>query len=730
MTLITRDLVSAERLLRVLDQGGWTSMTELAEMSGRVRNHMARDLGVLEQQGLIVTNPDTDAGIPYLLTDAARNGIKALDRANGEGEDETATPAGHVALRFDEIEFDPDNARTDTGLEQESIDEFADGIAERGILQKPRVRMTSDGRWRLVMGERRVRAWGRLIERGVWPADHREILSIHEGGDADVLEAGLVENLHRADLNNLEIAVGIRTLHERHHRTVQQLAKVADRTDRYIQIALKVTHPKTGASAEDKARYVESERAYHAAKARNETIKRTFTWEDLRDTVTVPKYVTALEKRDRLTLLIAELALKSFNDVNALHQTNDGEFVGAGRMTGLTRISTPPGGGHWSSAETLYLVNDKRNPIGDTQAAVTPLAEAWIREQLGPVEHGDLGEALLAWVTELRLEVLGGFGEQLRKEGDTFGTTFLKPPPPRPADPPPVAPPAPEPVVPEHLVGLQVRPDDRAPPRDDFAAAIREVNTTPQEVPASLTSDAARDAAPETGAAPANPQPAARNLTDAEFLALTEVIHKTTKEGVEARGGQMRGAKVASDFSSCRHAVVANGLTIKRMIMFIQASSGTGFLCVPTQAAWDLIQQVDDETLEGAQHEGLAREQLIAHEASGQRYYTSWLTVPAAVRAEPEAFDPAPLPDITERVASQPTDEDELEDESAAVFLAKTFNYVARAFRPDDAIGTEVAALTEDAAREIGEGLAASGRYDEVAVVDRSGRLIKHWGRG
>jgi len=714
---LTSLILQNESLLRAIKREEASTPSWLAGETGRDLSNLSKSLKILEAEDLIAREP-------IRLTEAGEQAVAALDRAAGNLRVDEAPPAGHVALRFDEIEFDPDNARTDTGLEAAIIDEFADSIAEKGILQKPRVRSV-DGRWRLVMGERRVRAWGRLIERGTWPADHVEVLAIHQGDPAEFLEAGLVENLQRADLNNLEIAEGLLLLHERHHRTVKQLTRMIgnNRTDRFVQICLKVAK---GASAEDKARYVESERAYRAAKAKNETIKRTFTWEDLRDTVTVAKHITALEKRDRLTLLVAELALKAFDDVNALHRTPNGEFVGAGRITGLTRISVPPGGGHWSSAETLGLVVDDRAG-GDVLAAITPLAEAWIREQIGAGDGKIAGEALLSWVTDLRVEVLGAFGEQLRKDGDAYGTTFLKPP--KPTLPPAPAPTPAEPETPEHLVGLQVQPDIRPPPRDDFAAAVREVNDQAQKVPAALDSDAAREAALRAAApAPLPPEPAlpaggAHGLKDPEYLALVEVIHKTTKEGVEARGGQLRGAKVASDFASSRDALAANGLAIKRLIMFIQAASGTGFICVPTQAAWDLVEAVDDERLEGTHEETLPRDKLIEHEASGLRYYTSWLTVPPAPKAERET-----------PTAEEPADRAEaLDDDDGGLdvgeILARQRNFLLTFARQQDGVYSSAAFESEVDARELGQVLADSGQYEEIFLNGRDGALLVEWGR-
>lgn len=714
---ITPLALQNEPLLRAIaalqDRDPPVNITDLAAVTDRDHSNTSKSLKALDADGLIDREPH------FSLTISGAAVLAALDRASGEATAED----DQVELRHDQVDPDPDNARAQSGLEDAIIDAFADGIAEKGILQKPGVRLMPSGRWQLVYGERRWRAWGRLIARGDWPADHTERLVIQRGDDAAFLEAGLVENLQRSDLNNLEIAEGLLLLHTRHARTVQQMAATIDKTERYVQIALKVAK---GATQADKQRYVESENAYRAAKARNETIKRDFTWEGLRDSVTIPKHITWLERRQRPTVMVAELAFKALNDCNAIHQTVDGrDVVGAGiphftKRPGLTRISVPPGGGHWAEAEVLGLVEDRRED-GEVYAGITDLAADWLREQRF-FDHPD------AWVAELRTEALGSMAQRLCAESGRFTTDFLNPPKP-----------APEPALAKvnddvdryaaDLAGHVVPVDIRPAPRDDFAAAIREVNS-PTSAPASLLSDHARDEAlaaagfsqddgetdqpdPQVGVAPAGAQ-----LTSLELVALVELAHKITDDGVEARGGALRGARIGN-FSNGPGAKEAQGLMLKRMVGFIQAPNGVGFLGHLTQAGWDLVGRVDIGRVEEVQFEDLPDGAVVPE---GRIYFTEWLTVPELVKeaAPPRTPEPA--------ASTAPVQDGDDARLATAEVIDRQRAFLLSWASPKDGTYGSAAFESETDAREVGKALAETGLYEEIFLNARDGELIVEWG--
>lgn len=86
----------------------------------------------------------------------------------------------------------------------ETLEELAASIREKGVLQPVLVRPTPDG-YELVAGERRFRA-AESAGLSVIPAVVRRL------SDREALEAALVENVQRADLNAIELAEGYQRL--------------------------------------------------------------------------------------------------------------------------------------------------------------------------------------------------------------------------------------------------------------------------------------------------------------------------------------------------------------------------------------------------------------------------------------------------------------------------------------------------------------------------------------
>jgi ParB family transcriptional regulator, chromosome partitioning protein len=84
-------------------------------------------------------------------------------------------------------------------FDEESLKSLADSLGERGILQPVLVRPAPAGGYELVAGERRWRA-ARIAGLKTVPA------IVREREDAEALEAALIENMAREDLNPIEEA--------------------------------------------------------------------------------------------------------------------------------------------------------------------------------------------------------------------------------------------------------------------------------------------------------------------------------------------------------------------------------------------------------------------------------------------------------------------------------------------------------------------------------------------
>lgn len=411
LTVLALQNADVLRAIRATPPAEIPTITALANLLGRDVSNFSKTLKLLSGSELI--DVISSSPLEIKLTPSGDAALAALARAEDE-TGEVELPAGWVALTRDQVGPDPDNARKVSGLSDVSIAQMADSLKEKGFLQQPGVRTNDEGAppWLLTWGERRWRAWGLLIEQGVWPATKRIVCKVYDGDELDRLEAGLVENLQSSNINNLEAGEGFLRLVERHGRTPKDIAKTMGWDVRTVQIAIKVAD-----EAEDdvKAKYLESERAYSDAKAAGETgVKRTFTWENLRDEVRLPKHKAALDKNGRVTLLVVELAHRLLFDETTFHNL-PGDW---------TEISPPPGGGWWAEAEGLGLVEDNRES-DVVLARLSEKARHWLTER---GFFKDPNGVLYA----IRTEALGPMGERLAREEGRYATSFVNAPKPPP----------------------------------------------------------------------------------------------------------------------------------------------------------------------------------------------------------------------------------------------------------------------------------------------------------
>lgn len=101
---------------------------------------------------------------------------------------------------------------------QETIQELADSIKEKGVLQPIIVKKKSDGNFEIVCGERRFRA-ATLCGLPEVPAIIKDI------ADEDFLEWALIENIQREDLNPIEEAEAYQRLVEERMISQEEVAK-------------------------------------------------------------------------------------------------------------------------------------------------------------------------------------------------------------------------------------------------------------------------------------------------------------------------------------------------------------------------------------------------------------------------------------------------------------------------------------------------------------------------
>ena len=113
---------------------------------------------------------------------------------------EIKTQAGVIAADRDEINVNNISANPKqprTVFDEDQLTELALSIKEVGLLQPPVVRSIGNGKYQLIMGERRFRA-AKLAGLKSIP------VIIRQTSDDQLLREALVENIHRSQLNPLE----------------------------------------------------------------------------------------------------------------------------------------------------------------------------------------------------------------------------------------------------------------------------------------------------------------------------------------------------------------------------------------------------------------------------------------------------------------------------------------------------------------------------------------------
>ena len=114
----------------------------------------------------------------------------------------------------------------------EAIEELAQSIREKGVLQPLTVRRTGDT-FELIAGERRWRA-SQVVGLKEIP------VRVVAAGDQQALEMALIENLQREDLNIIEEAEGYRQLAETFALTQEQIAQRVGKARASVTNALRM----------------------------------------------------------------------------------------------------------------------------------------------------------------------------------------------------------------------------------------------------------------------------------------------------------------------------------------------------------------------------------------------------------------------------------------------------------------------------------------------------------
>lgn len=134
-------------------------------------------------------------------------GLSALlENADTDITTKDIKPAGSISqIYLNQIEANPFQPRTE--FAQEELQELANSIKVHGVIQPITVRKMGYEKYQLISGERRTRA---SILAGL----DRIPAFIRVANDQDMLEMALIENIQRADLNAIEVALSYKRLLE------------------------------------------------------------------------------------------------------------------------------------------------------------------------------------------------------------------------------------------------------------------------------------------------------------------------------------------------------------------------------------------------------------------------------------------------------------------------------------------------------------------------------------
>ena len=162
---------------------------------------------------------------PKQNKDALGKGIRSLLQSIDE---DLKTSSGHLKntvvesvtsitrVPLHDIEANPKQPRHD--FDEQSLQELASSIRRYDLIQPVTVSKLATGKFRLVSGERRLRA-ARIAGLKDIPA------YVRQANDQQLLELALLENLQREDLNAIEISLSYKRMMDELSLTQEQVAE-------------------------------------------------------------------------------------------------------------------------------------------------------------------------------------------------------------------------------------------------------------------------------------------------------------------------------------------------------------------------------------------------------------------------------------------------------------------------------------------------------------------------
>ncbi len=143
--------------------------------------------------------------------------IPGADEATG-GNGSDSPPDGQSILQISIDSIEPNPHQPRERFDDDSVEELADSIRKKGLLQPINIRRWGSG-YQLIAGERRLRA-SRIVGLETISA-----IVVDVNSDEEMMELSLIENIQREDLNPVEEARAYRSLIEECFLTQEEVAE-------------------------------------------------------------------------------------------------------------------------------------------------------------------------------------------------------------------------------------------------------------------------------------------------------------------------------------------------------------------------------------------------------------------------------------------------------------------------------------------------------------------------
>ena len=159
------------------------------------------------------------------MAETKKSGLgKGLDLILGSPETDITSKdisgdfvAGAVAeIDINLIETNPFQPRTE--FDETALRELAQSIKEQGVIQPVTVRKLGYNKYQLISGERRLRA-SKMAGLKTIP------VFIRVANDEQMLELALIENIHRENLNAIEVAISYQRLIDECNMTQEEVSE-------------------------------------------------------------------------------------------------------------------------------------------------------------------------------------------------------------------------------------------------------------------------------------------------------------------------------------------------------------------------------------------------------------------------------------------------------------------------------------------------------------------------